>query len=621
MCEPAPRGLTRRELLGRTGSIAAAAVILPRSPLLFAASPASASSGLPVSMAMHIHASFSEQEGSMAGQLQQAAQNKVDVIWWTDHDYRMSAMRFRKVVHFNSLDSELGEDGKAWRWVRSTGGSPLPDDTSGVVASPVSPLDPDNSGSLRIAARSSGSASAYRQFYADSYAAGYDYRSNLTGQSLSIEVFPQSIGQDSYLELRIDSSRHPAKSGRPAGIYSISYRFGGAGAPSSRVAKGITGIVTVPVTRGAWNSVTIHPGRDIAALWNDVDSRDFGLYGLTLAAVSQRGALAAGAFDYLRFSRNVAGQVPLQVQRSLVAAYAPAFPTVAQRQGLEVSWTGQHVNWFGGAVALPDYTGVPRDLSHVQQMVDFIHRGGGVASLNHPFGASDGPVLPIDQQNANVLKVGQQTLQYGAFGCDLIEVGYPERARMDMRHHLDLWDICSRNALFLTGNGTSDDHSGTAWISKANNWLTYAWAASDSEAALQQAMLSGRLYTASLSAFRGALDLVADGLCPMGSVTVSQVASRALKLVASGLPSGSSVHLRQGTVDYAGAVAAGTKVVASYPAAAFVSGHLDQQVDTRASSFVRTEVLDAAGHLIAISNPIWLLRAAPPGGVPAARQC
>ena len=27
-------------------------------------------------------------------------------------------------------------------------------------------------------------------------------------------------------------------------------------------------------------------------------------------------------------------------------------------------------------------------------------------------------------------------------------------------HHVALWDIMSRNALFFTGNGTNDDHSG-----------------------------------------------------------------------------------------------------------------------------------------------------------------
>jgi hypothetical protein len=44
-------------------------------------------------------------------------------------------------------------------------------------------------------------------------------------------------------------------------------------------------------------------------------------------------------------------------------------------------------------------------------------------------------------------------------------------------------------------------------------------------------------------------------------------------------------------------------------------------VETDQSSYVRTEVLDAEGTVVALSNPVWLLRERPPGGIPAARAC
>ena len=44
------------------------------------------------------------------------------------------------------------------------------------------------------------------------------------------------------------------------------------------------------------------------------------------------------------------------------------------------------------------------------------------------------------------------------------------------------------------------------------------------------------------------------------------------------------------------------------------------RVDTRKDSFVRTQVLDSTGTLVGLSNPVWLLRAVPPGGIPAPRQ-
>ena len=47
---------------------------------------------------------------------------------------------------------------------------------------------------------------------------------------------------------------------------------------------------------------------------------------------------------------------------------------------------------------------------------------------------------------------------------------------------------------------------------------------------------------------------------------------------------------------------------------------MTKQIDTSKDSFVRTQVLDSTGTQIGLSNPVWLLRAAPPGGIPAARQ-
>jgi hypothetical protein len=107
-----------------------------------------------------------------------------------------------------------------------------------------------------------------------------------------------------------------------------------------------------------------------------------------------------------------------------------------------------------------------------------------------------------------------------------------------------------------------------------------------------------------------------------GAMTVSKVASRRLVASATGVPAGGTVQILHGAVDYAGAAAlsANTKVIGSYTAAQLAGRSVAQQVDTSADSFVRTQVLDSSGTLAALSNPVWLLRSAPPGGIPAPRQ-
>ena len=129
-----------------------------------------------------------------------------------------------------------------------------------------------------------------------------------------------------------------------------------------------------------WNTVTLTPCDDIAALWPDLPPQDFASWRLNLNAVST-GGLARGFFDYLRFGRRyTSGDVPLQTQQSIGAAYASKYPNVAQRQGLEISLFNPHLNWFGGAVSLPDYTGITSPDSYLELMKDqvsAVHGAGG----------------------------------------------------------------------------------------------------------------------------------------------------------------------------------------------------------------------------------------------------
>jgi hypothetical protein len=172
----------------------------------------------------------------------------------------------------------------------------------------------------------------------------------------------------------------------------------------------------------------------------------------------------------------------------------------------------------------------------------------------------------------------------------------------------------------LTGNGTNDDHDGQNWSGAANNWTTSVWTSGTSEADLLQALSAGRAWACSLRVPL-TLDLLVDGECPMGSASVSSVASRQLKVFATGMPNGGKLTVLRGGVDYAGTTAAvpNTTTVASYPSSALVAGSVTLAVDTTTACFVRAAVTDASGAVVGLSNPVWLLDQAPPSGIPAPR--
>jgi hypothetical protein len=629
-------GLSRRHFLGATAGIAAAAAALRRIPRLSLRSPkraVTADGTSAYSMAMHIHSSFSEQSGSMDSQLFQAASNAVDVLWWTDHDARMDGIDYRRTVHFTSLTKEVGGPGEGgpWIWTKAESGPLTSVSGGGIVEKPCSPNDPVVGGSLSLIAKSSTTATAKYGYYADCYPAGWNYRDNLTGQSLTIDVLLDGGWKEGYLELLVATSHHEAAGGQPAGDYTLSYRFVPPGTPASRVANGIQGVITIPViapiSETPWCTVTIAPSNDIAALWPDIDYRDFALFGLTLSAVSNSDRVA-GHFDYLRFTRNISGEAFLEQQIDMGVTLASQYPSVVQRQGLEVSWQLPHVNWFGGAVVIPDYGSTTRATYPsylLNTAVPQIHAAGGLVSYNHPYGYAERPALAPAQQDALLAQVATTLLPTAttpaALGADLLEVGYNLRQGVDLYHHLALWDVMSRNAVFLTGNGTSDDHFGQNWSGLRNNWVTSVWAASTAEADLLTSLAGGRSWCGSLSEYRGSLDLLVDGSCPMGSVSVSSATLRLLVASATGIAPGGSLQVLQGPVDYAGraGLAANTELIGAYSATDLASGSIAQWIDNTGGSFIRTQVLNSAGAIVSVSNPIWLLRMPPPGGIPIQR--
>src|SRR5580692_12387546 len=122
MCDDHNQAPSRRDVMHATAALAATGVVfrgfgaaVPRPGTRAVAADGTSA----YSMAMHVHSSFSEQSGSMDSQLFQAARNSVDVLWWTDHDQRMSGIGYRKDVHFTSLTKEQGGpgQGKPWVWM------------------------------------------------------------------------------------------------------------------------------------------------------------------------------------------------------------------------------------------------------------------------------------------------------------------------------------------------------------------------------------------------------------------------------------------------------------------------------------------------------------------------
>ena len=615
-------GLSRRRVLqgmvalaafGGTGLRAAAAAPLPPRP-------PSVDGLAAYALAMHLHASASEGIGSMRAQLAQAALNGFDVAWFTEHDWRRRRLLFRGTYHFLANDSAYGG---VWKLPKLAATGSLTKASGGaLVASPVSPNDPATTkGALRLRATSTGAAAGTVRFHLDATTSSRaNYAGRMSGRTLSVDVLPTRSSANAWAELLVSLSRQVASGSRPAGQISMLYRLRTDISARAYSSLGTQGIVDVPVPPGSWTTVTVDPAGDVLAIWPDLDPRDNALNDIEFHATSRAKAPAEVYFSYLHLDEQP-GALPqaVGVEQGIVAGYAAQVAPLLGFVGTEIS-LDVHLNQFGGTQAdfpYPNPTALGQSYGDLRtSIVDFIHANGGLASINHAFQPGDSSIA------ANPTAVALDLLGRRAAGADILEVGYAAKGTNGtLANHLAVWDTLSRNAVFVTGTGVSDDHGGNSWATQANRFYTGVWAPATTEPALMAALAAGRSYVGFLGGFSGTVDMSVDS-ADMGSVLVDpDTASRTVRMGVTGVPAGGTVQLLRGAVDYAGTAAPvpDTAVVAQYTADQLAANDL-LPVDGTQECFYRLQVLDGSGAVVAFGQPIWLLHTAPSTGVPAARQ-
>ncbi len=593
---------TRRQVLA-AGAVAGAGLLLPVSllPSSTALGGSSSFSGTaPLRLAMHVHGSWSEGQGSWEAQFAQCAANDIDILYMTDHDHRAQALDY--------LPSLGGV-----RWIRATAGT-LRQQASTAVGDAVRLLAESASAtaSASVTMTVEPKPTAWNKIY-----------TSIAGQTIEHTFTSARLTGGARYEVTIPLSYHPAAPGRPAGTYALTYRYSTQTPHRSLENGGVTGVVwrAVPAP-GTVDRLLLET--DVAALWPTMLPIDNCLYGVTLCVRSpRRGAVADVRVGKVAFVRTHSSPAGVRAdQQRLVSTYGPRWPDLLVHPMTEVSRTLPDMNAFVVPQYFPDYAALSPDHdTRYAQISAAVHAQGGLMSYNHPFGYATGPLLPRDQIIAKRRALYAAMTAVHAFSADLLEVGYTLRGQVDMAAHLDLWDTFSRHGVFLTGNGTSDDHVGKSWSTLTNGFLTGLWAPSRQDADVLQALQAGRAYAAHAGGWPGGqVDLLVDDKVPMGGTSIAQKATRSLSVFIDRLPANGSAEVLTGPVDTGSAVDPGTTVLRRLTAATLPGGTATFPVDTAVSRFLRVQVRDGTGRLVGTSNPVWLLREEPPDGIPAARR-
>lgn len=570
--------------------------------------PGSGADGSPVSMAMHLHAAFSEKTASFEAHLSEARRLGVDVLWWTDHDFRVNAHGYRDAVGFDGLSEDGAVPVQGWEWVEEREGD-LGVAEATFVDEPHSPDEPGRA--MRLVAGAAGSAPATLWFHGE--AANLRYSTCLADTTVELDVFPYALSGSSRLVIEIQSSFHPARAGRPAGRYVVRYELG-EGSPSAEPGRslegdGLVGVVELTAQAHQWRRLALRPVDDIAALWPDLVAGDNSLVHLRIGARSA-GDRADVVVDRLRFHRaEREGRASLDLRRRILEAYVGEFPQVRQYESLEVSLT-RHMNWFGGDLMMPRYPGdiVQRDFDPdlAWSVADLIHSNGGLVSWNHPLGKMYQPQTKED--------LAAIVVRSNALGCDVVEVGN----NPDIDEMLWVFDVACSHGIFFTASGVSDDHTAEDWMDQKHNYLTHVWAPSVELPDVMGALRSGRSWFARAE-WRGTFDIEAGGVDAMGGVIMGAGATVPARIIATDLPKDSTLEIVTGTVDSSAGPSTDTTSMAIAAADLPASGYgLDLRTGPT-GSYVRAQLRDATGRVAAASNPVWALPESSTVPVPPAR--
>ncbi len=549
-------------------------------------------------MAMHVHGSWSEGLASWATQFTNAVQAGINTIYLTDHDHHALALGY-----LNSLAGaqwqqiSLGELGQERAEAVGTGLELLVEGRFEPAAV-----------SLTIAPR----PTAFARL-----------RTSIAGQRLRVSVQTMALQANARFEIGIALSLHPNFGSRPAGQLQLIYRFGDFAAEYFTEEFGRIGVITAPVP-SAGSVLELALEQDVQQLWPEVLALDNSFYGLSFTATSAGPNSVADVrltgVDFIRAENDPEG---VRRNRSeLVAYYRDQFPELSMRASFEYNPILEHMNAFGLDQYLPDYSVLTKDRLRRNQIIsDDLHAQGALVSLNHPMGFQGGSVLPALEQTAKRRAVFRRLNSAACFGVDILEVGYAIRGRVTLQTHLELWDTFSRNGNFITGTGVNDDHNGSNWLTARNGYATGVWSSSSAEAEVLAALAAGRSYFLHLGLWPGGeLDFVVDDFAVMGSVVLSQTATSILKIWVREPPTGSLLQIIAGPVDFANAADPGTVVVRTMTMAELAAQAGRVTIDSSSASFYRIQVITAGGEILGVSNPVWLLREQPPGGVPAARS-
>ena len=518
---------------------------------------------------MHIHGSMSEGTGSVETQTFEALNAGVDILWWSDHDHRITYHHHVSTFSFDDW-CELWAVNENWTPIlqfesgkyKSIGRVRAVDDVSQPcnVNNPAEDLAngiadfsdtvvSEGLRSFRLRADSEPGFFSFRewrwQFFSDGRVAWR--RSLASNVTIDVSIFPTEIGADArpFFEVSLSDHLVPTSEGDadPFTYEPIVLRYYLTNTVAQPTVFGRTARIPLPFVRD-WNHYTLDITGDVRALFEDIDgvepfpyheAADNSMHRMYFGIEARDGATCEAYFDGLKINETTRGDSLLDEQRAIAGRMMQRVPEVHQLHGSELSLTApQHLTEFGPNMVLPDYDALAMESPYWDEATEMItnqgafkewlfHRlvqrarqAGGVVSYNHMWG---GGLQGLTNQ-----EMVDRLIANNAYGCDILEVGYRDRHNHTLQDYLWVWDELQKNGIYILGNGTSDLHGPVPgqWLTHGQNYVTWIFSESLDEYELIDAIKRGRMYFGDPRVFpEGMMDLYTSTGFRMGKIVLT----------------------------------------------------------------------------------------------------
>ena len=560
----------------------------------------------PISVQMHVHASMSEGQGSWRAANVHAKKIGLDVLWWSDHDWRMAYHTYNRAFGFEGPNLatsvptyyEPGTDLNA-----AANNVPMtitlaPHKLNGSVKDAIGRTTTERAteGTRSFEVAASAAATGWQRYMYEIDGTRRTMKRSLASKvRLSFAAFAEG-GDQVMAAVRVDLSQQPPDM-RAGAIYYVLTQA--AEADLKTLEDAHTRVIRVPFEPGAWNRVRV----DVTG---DADRLQLGGIDNAMVAVSfgvlTRGPLASAFFDDYVIHHELQGEALRDVARQMAARYQKEYGVI-NYVGQELSFQA-HMNPIGERVPMIDHVKHPAGLN-ARETSEFVHANGGILSLNHIFGTNMAPpgVNTKDPDSARAFEDARirELTESRVYGADILEVGYPTRV-LPMSSFLRVWDALSAAGVDVVGNGISDTHGSIAGWYDGNNFVSWVWAHSTSMADIVDGFRRGNVYFGDPVQFKGRLTLTTSDGHQMGSVVVTKKPEHFVNVKIDGLPAGARLRV----------VINGQSNSEETPDRTTFEKRV--RVNTSAPAFVRVEAYTAQGRPLVFSNPIYF-RAASDSGV------